>query len=377
MRFQEIPGLQSTKAHLIDSIRRGRVSHAQLFAGAEGRSHFQMALAYAQYLLCKNPGESDSCGNCSNCQAMGRLSHPDMHFIFPIAKTKDSSKKPVSDEFSRRFREFIAARQPFSLHDWLAELGIENKQGLISVNEAASILHKINLKAFGGDAKILLIWLPELMHPSAANKLLKSLEEPEANTYLLLVSNNAERVLQTVVSRCQIVHVDPHRKEDVQASLEKQGVEPAQAEQAAALSNGNMLEANKLASSSQRFINYAELFKDWARACFKADALGIFKATDRFSKLDREQQKEALDFYTQIVGFAFAKKESGASAQHPTFQAAQFNLDKFAPFVHVKNGRMIYEALSKGLYDISRNANAGITFSDMSFKISRYFHMKE
>lgn len=376
MRFQNIPGLQATKAHLTDSVRRGKVSHAQIFAGAEGRSHFQMALAYAQYLMCTNRNAEDSCGECNNCQSVERLNHPDLHFVFPIAKTKDSSKKPVSDEFSQRFRDFIAPSRPFSLHDWLAELGIENKQGLISVHEAGSILHKINLKSYGGWAKVLLIWLPELMHPSAANKLLKSLEEPEPKTYLLLVSNNAERVLQTVVSRCQMVHIDPHRKEDVLQSLLGQGVEPEQAQQAAALSEGNLLEAFKLAQSSTRFVDYAELFKLWARACFGADVLGIFKATERFTKMDREQQKEALDFYARIIGFAFGKKELGASAQHPTFQAAQFDLDKFAPFVHVRNGRLIYDALAKGLYDISRNANAGITFSDMSFKISRYFHLK-
>jgi DNA polymerase-3 subunit delta' len=206
MNFRQIPGQKETISRLIRSVSEQRVSHAQLFSGPEGCGSFALALAYAQYVSCENRTESDSCGTCKSCVKYEKMIHPDLHFVFPVIKDKKNSE-PVSDAFIEQWREYARQSPYFTLNEWLNAIDVENAQGLIFASEAGEIIRKLSLKTFESDFKIMIIWLPEKMHPAAANKLLKLLEEPPEKTLFLLVSDEPDKLLPTIISRCQIIRV--------------------------------------------------------------------------------------------------------------------------------------------------------------------------
>lgn len=88
MLFSDIIGQEDIKKKLIQSVRENRIPHAQLFLGPEGSGTLALALAYSQYINCKNRTEHDSCGICPSCIKYSKLTHPDLHFIFPTATNK-------------------------------------------------------------------------------------------------------------------------------------------------------------------------------------------------------------------------------------------------------------------------------------------------
>ena len=214
MRFSKLPGHKDIIDKLICTVREGRVSHAQLFTGTEGCGSLAMAMAYAQYVSCENKSENDSCGICKSCDKYQKLIHPDYHFVFPVIKSK-SYQEPVSDNYLVQWRELVGKSAYFSLNDWLNTLEVGNAQGQISVNESSEVIRKLSLKSFESDYKIMIIWLPEKMHPAAANKLLKLIEEPPAKTLFLLVSDEPDRILPTILSRCQLVKIPAFSEEEI------------------------------------------------------------------------------------------------------------------------------------------------------------------
>ena len=192
MRFSEIPGNQAIKQKLIQSVKTGRVSHAQLFLGEDGSTSLALAWAYAQYLFCQKKSE-DSCGNCPSCLKIEKMAHPDVHWVFPVTTGKITH--PTSDHFISEFRELFL-NNPYSTESqWYTHLGTENKQGFISVTEATALSKKISLKTYEGNYKLILIWHAEKMHTATANKLLKQLEEPPQKTIFILLTPHQEQLL--------------------------------------------------------------------------------------------------------------------------------------------------------------------------------------
>jgi len=206
MFFRDVVGQKEVKRRLIKSVSEGRVSHSLLFTGPEGTGKLALALAYAQYISCRNRGEDDSCGTCPSCRKFQKLAHPDLHFVFPVFKTKNL-KEPVSDDFISQWREFVLKSSYFTLNQWLAYLNVENAQGMIYQKESESILKKLNLKSFESEYKTMIIWLPEKMHSHCSNKLLKMIEEPPNKTLFLMITEDEEQVISTVRSRAQLLKV--------------------------------------------------------------------------------------------------------------------------------------------------------------------------
>ena len=212
MRFQDLIGQQETKQRLLQSVKEDRIAHAQLFLGQEGCGSLPLAIAYGQFINCTNRSELDSCGVCPSCNKYQKLIHPDLHFVFPTATTKEITKDPISDEFLTIWRTQLMENPYFGLLQWYAAIGIENKQGSISKNESLEILRKLNMKSYEAEYKVMIIWFPELMNVTAANKLLKMIEEPPDKTLFLLVAENTEYMLQTILSRTQLIKVPPVRQ---------------------------------------------------------------------------------------------------------------------------------------------------------------------
>src|SRR6478736_9172247 len=224
MKFSEIPGLTETKKLLTDSVQSNHIAHAQLFVGAEGALNLPLALAYATYLHCQNKGE-DSCGTCSACSKNLKYIHPDTHFVFPLSNVKgDKDEDRFKAEILKSWRAFLLEQPYGNLDDWTNYYGGEDKQALISREESREIIKTLSLKPFESPNKVMIIWQPELMHLSAANGILKILEEPAPHTYFILVTNAADRLLPTIISRTQIVTVPLLDDETVEQHLVKSGV---------------------------------------------------------------------------------------------------------------------------------------------------------
>ena len=219
MLFEQVTGQLEIRKKLIQSVITDRISHAQLFLGPEGSGSFPLAMSYTQYILCEQRTEEDSCGTCPSCSKMQKLVHPDVHFVFPVAVTKNIQKNPVSDDFIGEWREFVLEDPYIVAEKWYNYIGVENKQGIINRYESAAIMRKMNLKPFESEYKIVLIWLPERMNDTASNKLLKIFEEPPPGTVFLLVSENTDSILPTILSRTQILKITPIKDDDLYQTL--------------------------------------------------------------------------------------------------------------------------------------------------------------
>ena len=218
MQFKEVIGHRPTKELLIQLSQEHRVPHAIMLIGPPGNGKLALALAFAQYINCKSKLEADSCGVCSSCVKYKKLIHPDLHFTFPVIKTS-SLTKPTSVDYMPKWREYFISNPYPSYERWNQTIAEENKQGMIYVDEAAEIIQKLNKKAYEADYKVSLIWLPETMNPTCANKILKILEEPPANTLFILVTEEEQRLLSTIRSRCQTIRLPKIEEHDLAEAL--------------------------------------------------------------------------------------------------------------------------------------------------------------
>ena len=377
MLLKDVPGLKAEKQKLIDSVHRAHNSHAQLFHGPRGTTAFSLALAYAQFLACKNPEDKDSCGQCPTCAQFANLSYPDLHFSFPFARIAGAPRELTCDYFMRDWIAFLGEKPVFHLTDWLKKLDVANKQAQINVDESARIISKLSLKSYSGGPKFVLIYLPELLHPSAANKLLKTLEEPTPDSVIILISENAEQLLQTITSRCQKLHIPRLNNADIQSFLEKSGIGSAEARTAAVVAENDLVMAQNIANESDRYLRFGQLFQNWMRGCYSAQVKEIFSFVDEFAALDKESQKEALRFFIQTLEIAFSAGQKSEKIIHPVYHHLSFKLDGFASILHLENAKMALAVLEKAINDISRNGNVKLILSDASFQFSNLLRLKE
>lgn len=367
MLFSSVVGHDEVKKHLINEVRNDRVSHAQLFSAKEGTGGLPMALAFARYLMCENPTATDSCNQCSACLKMDHLAHPDVHFSFPVILK--SKKVQISDDVLPEWRETLRNNPYTSCTDWTISMGGENKQGVIGTSESREIIRKLTLKSFEGGYKIMLIWRPEFMNATASNKLLKILEEPPQKTVFLLVAESLEPMLPTILSRTQIVKLGRVKPNDVvRALMEREGVSEAEAQKAAAFSEGNYSIAREylhhLAEGDSDFSRFSE----WMRICYKRNVPMAIKWTEEMAACGREIQKRFVKYSLHMVRQCIVRNYAGAQLTHLYGEEEGF-AGKFAPFINQGNVVPLTEVLDQAYYDISRNANSKILFLDVSFKI--------
>lgn len=382
MLFSEILGQQHIKNHLTVSANSGRIAHAQLFVGPEGSGTLPMAIAYAQYLLCHNTdGENNS--GVSHCNLMfNNLSHPDLHFAFPVAANETVKKHPVSSMFLTEWRTFVKEQPYGNAFDWFQLIGIENKQGLIGVDEATDIVKALSLKAFEGGYKIMIIWMADRMNNAAANKLLKLIEEPPQKTIFILIAEEEEQIIQTIRSRCQILHFPPLTEEVIKNGLVSRGIPEAEAAQAAHRAQGNFNKAIDFSLRDSEDLVFEKWFVFWVRSAFKAkgnktiihDLLGW---SEEIAGTGRETQKQFLAYCMDVFRQALLMNYQAPELVYLDMQSEGFKLEKFAPFVHSENILDITQELEDAMYHIERNGNAKIIFTDLSIKLTRYLHKKE
>jgi len=377
MTFDKIIGLEHIKNHLKTSADQGRIAHAQLFCGANGYGTLAMAIAYAQHILCNNASDSDSCNLKFNS-----LSHPDLHFVFPVTTTSEVKSHPVSDMFLKDWRTFVSQKSYGSLFEWFQQIGAEKKQGIINVDEAAKIVQKLSLKSYEGGYKIMLIWAADKMNIASANKLLKLIEEPPEKTIFILITENEDQILQTISSRCQILQFPPLGAGAISSALQTMhNVEPASAEKIAHRAQGDFNKALHLLHNDGNDTLFEEWFITWVRAAFKAKGNkavvnDLIEWSESIASNGREIQKQFLHYCIDFFRQALLLNYSSPDLVFLEPQTANFQLNKFAPFVHGNNIEPIFEALQNALYHIERNGNGKIILTDLSIKLTRLLHVK-
>ena len=379
MHFKDIVGQAILKNRLIQTVKEGRISHAQLFVGKSGYGTLPLAIAYAQFIACKNKEDADSCGTCSSCIKFNKLVHPDLHFSFPVTTVGAIKTKPVSDDFVQEWRKLILENPYFDLETWHKTIGIEQKQSLINVHESQAIIKKLNLKAFESEFKFLLIWKPENLNPQASNKLLKLIEEPIGKTIIILIAEDEEALLRTITSRTQMIRVPPVELSEVKKYLTgKEAIGDERAQQIAALAEGDILRAEEKLHLSEEAEMYFELFVTWMRACYEANIEKMHAWVEQVSerKFGRERQKQFLEYALEVMREGMIRNYAGTTLQR--FDGSEGNfLKKFAPFVHENNVFGIMEILNDAHFHVSRNAYAKILFMDMSMKFANLLRVKK
>jgi DNA polymerase-3 subunit delta' len=369
MTFKEIIGQNEIKQRLIKSVKDNRIAHAQLFFGPEGCGKLALAIAYAQFINCSEPSGEDSCGTCPSCNKYQKLIHPDLHFIFPVATTKKITKEPVSDDFIKQWRELLLFSPYISLQKWYDKIELENKQGNISKNESQEILKKLNLKTFEAEYKIIIIWLPEKMNIIAANKLLKILEEPPEKTLFLMISENTESLLQTIVSRTQLIKVPKITDSDLLNFLKQNNnLSESQLLDIVHLADGNFIKAITIFENNNDDLFHFEKFTTIMRLCWSKDVPGILKWCESFYGIGRERQKNFLLYSLRIIRANFLMNCQVPQLSLLTKEESEFS-SRFFNFINNENIYQLTEEINKAHNHIESNANDKIVFLDMALKL--------
>ncbi len=377
--FSQIIGQQDIKQRFINSVTEQRIPHAQLLRGVEGIGKLPLAIAYAQYICCENRTASDSCGICPSCMKFAKLAHPDLHFVFPIIKPA-GKQSVVCDDFIADFRSIVLDKTYFGINEWYAEISEDAKQGLIYSNESEEILRKLSLKTYESEYKIMIIWLPEKMHETCANKLLKILEEPPEKTVFLMVSNEPDQIIGTILSRTQHVHI-PRLNEDeiVQALLSntEYEIQKDDASYAAHIANGSYLNALSVLSETdenkQNFDRFVMIMRLAWQVGNKKDHASL-KTLRKWSEdmaapsIGRERQKNFLSYAQRMTRENFIRNVQQPELNYMTTPEAEFS-HKFSPFINERNVEDLMSEFALAERQIEQNVNAKMIFFDLVLKV--------
>ncbi len=371
MTFNDIIGQDDIKRRLISEADSGKVAHAIMFCGPEGNGAMPLALAYARYLLCKSEQKQggEPCGKCSSCAMTAKWQHPDLHFAFPIYKLHTADKATLCDEFLKPWREVIADSPYFGYEEWASACDAQNHQLVIYADESDSLNRKLGLKSSQGGYKVVVLWLPEKMHEACANKLLKLLEEPPAMTVFLLVSEQPDKVIQTIRSRTQMINVPRLQIENVEKTLvERYSILPAEAKRIARATAGNMVAALRTIRDNSEQELYFDLFVSLMRLSYMRKVKEMKQWSEKVAALGRERQKSFLVYCQRMIRENFIYNFGTPELNYMSENEAEFAV-KFAPFINERNVLGIMEELSIAQRHIEQNVNPKMVFFDYSLKM--------
>lgn len=375
--FRDVIGHVDIKKRLISNVNNNRISHAQLFYGHRGSGALAMALAYARYIQCRDRQPDDACGKCPSCLKFNKLEHPDLHFIFPAASTKETkeSDKVSCKLFIAHWRKFLLQTPYFDFLEWLEALGIANKQAIINAEDCNDIIRTLGLKSYESPYKIVVIYMVEKLYYAAAPKLLKIVEEPPDNTLFLMVSENKDRIINTILSRTQLLKVPlPGEQEVKQFLIDRKGIDEKKAQQVAFLSDGDITQALKLLKDGEELADF-NAFREWMRLCFTNDTANIIRWVDRTAQAGREKQKSFFQYGLKMFRLSMINNYVAKDLIRLDDEQQAF-IDKFSPFVNHHNTLAIVKSFNEAILHLERNANPRILFADLSFKLHGMLHYK-
>lgn len=379
MLFSQIHGQKAIKERLIRTVQEQRIPHAQLFRGPEGVGKLALAIAYAQYICCENKQENDACGVCPSCVKYAKLAHPDLHLVFPVIKPAGKNSV-VCDDFVAEFRDMVIDNPYFGVNEWFAKISGEAKQGMIYANESQEIIRKLSLKTYESEYKVMIIWLPERMNVTCANKLLKILEEPPEKTVFLLVSNHPDEIIQTILSRTQHLNIPFLNEEDVvSALLCNQDIEITQhdAQNTARIANGSYLRALNLLKEGdeqkQNFERFVQIMRLAWQVGNKQDYASLktlrkWAEEMALSAVGRERQKGFLVYAQHMLRENYIFNLRNQQLNYLSQDESAFSTN-FSRFIHERNIEDLMAEFALAERHIEQNVNAKMVFFDLVLKI--------
>ena len=366
--FKDIIGQSTVIDRLRRSVDENKLAHALLISGPQGNGKLPIAIALANYLLCGNGG-GDACGTCPACVKLSKYIHSDLHFVFPVKKKSSGNDKPVSDDYITEWRELLLQNPYFSYDDWLAKLSLDNQQPMIYERESGEILHKLSMQSREGGWKVVIIWLPEKMREDGSNKLLKIIEEPPHKTLFLLVSEEPDKIIATILSRTQRIDVPRIAMSDVESALvARYGLSPDNAKVVAQQSGGNWEKAEEMLSVSEEKALYLDLFMQLMRVAYARNIRDMKAWSEQVAALGRERQKRLLDYCQRMIRENFIMNFKREEMVYMSQSERNFSV-RFSPFVNERNIYGIMEELSEAQRHIEQNVNAKMVFFDMSLRM--------
>jgi len=369
MQFKDVIGQEAVKDKLLNVVQNNRISHAYLFTGDTGIGKLALAISFAQYIMCTDKRNGDSCGKCPSCKKYAKLEHPDLHFVFPVVKKDGGSKSVVSDDFIANWRDKVLSSPYFDLNDWYAYIGAEKKSGMIYESESVSILKKLSIKSFESDYKIMLIWHPELMNIACSNKILKLVEEPPEKTIFLMVSDKPQEILSTIYSRTQKIEVPSLSDTVLTQSLQSiYNIDEAKALEYTRLSAGSWLTAAKQVNTTVENEYNFETFISLMRTCWSRKVLDLISWSKEISLIGRERQKSFLSYSIRMIRESFINNLGKSEIVYANSDEKEF-MSRFSPYINEDNVITLYSELNRAHSDIARNGNAKIIFLDLSLKL--------
>lgn len=374
MRFDEVIGQQEVKDRLMQMVQEDRLPHAVMLCGPQGVGKMALAVAFACYLLSRNPkkpGTADEVPN-PNVQAMlNKLEHPDLHFTYPTIKlpSMGSTHIPVSDDFAREWHELLMQGPYFSMDEWMTAMGAENQQAIITAGESDDLVRKLSLKSSQGGYKVSVVWLPERMNIACANKLLKLIEEPPAQTVFIMVCEEPEKLLETIRSRVQRIDVKKIDDEAIrQALVDKRAIDEDSARHIARLANGSWLKALEELQVGGENEQFLDLFISLMRLAYQRRIKDLKKWSETMAGFGREKQKRFLNFFLRMTRENFMYNFHEQELCYMTQREEEF-ASKFAPFINETNVLQIYDLTNLAIRDIGQNANSKMVFFDLTLQM--------
>lgn len=382
MLFRDIPGNTKVLNKLIVSAEEQRIAHAQMFIGPPGSGKLMVALAFAQFLNCTDRQyfndedglKADSCGECSSCKRFASMEHPDLHFLFPVVKAE---KRELSRDYMADWRSYVKNKTGIvNLNSWYEHIQVENKQGLISVDDINDIIGRLQYKNHEAKIKVIIVWMVEKIQYNAAPKILKTLEEPSDNTLFILIAENHDLILPTILSRVQTTRIEAPTSQQSYGFLREKFSDRPENDIFDAIYNseGNLERAFDYLQNRDEMLMVSDFFRDWMRTCFALNGKAIFEMSVKFAAMGREKQKHILAESARKLTNTF---QLGADLKKIKF----YNPDdekffsKFASFVHKDNLGFFREIIDEAIFHIERNGNPKLIFTDLSFDIGRMFRL--
>ena len=374
MQFKDVIGQESTRLKMIQAVDEDRIPHAQLLVGPPGNGKLALAVAFAQYINCTHKIENDSCGECSSCRKYARLIHPDLHFTIPVIKTA-AIDKPTSGDYMAKWRPYFLENPYPQYQKWMQLIADENKQGAIYVDEARDLIRKLNQKSYEAEYKVSIIWLPETMNITCANKILKILEEPPEKTLFILISEAEEKLLSTIRSRCQLIRIPKIAEDDLRTALAPLAASSnTNPETIARLSQGNYFLALELIQNDElRKFNFLQ-FTLIMRNGYGRKLHEILNWSDEMASIGRVRQMSLLKYCGELLRENFLHNLKEPDLVYLDDQEYEFS-KKFAPFINEKNVLLLFREFDSAYSDISMNGNAKLVFTDLGLKVSKLIRL--
>jgi DNA polymerase-3 subunit delta' len=369
MMFKDIIGHDEIKKSLVHQVKNERIPHAQILLSKVGGGGLALSLAFVSYIMCQNRTDDDSCGQCSACNKSHRFIHPDVHFSFPVVKHGEMKREQVtSDTWLKEWRNALDQNPYMDISAWLEFMGVENTKPNINVKEINDIKHKLGLTTYESENKVLLMWMPEFLEKEG-NRLLKIIEEPTDNTYIIMVAEDQDHILQTILSRCRLTTIQPFRSNDIETYLLSNfsNLSSESALQIANLCQGNLNLALQMCAGEE--VEYSEKLISWLRCAYTSHAEHINDWLNEILKLSKDDQKNfllyGLHFLRQYIFWVTTQRPV------PLTDFEMQTAEKMTKIINIPKADKISRILDDTIYHIDRNANVRIHLFADTLEIGR------